>query len=1325
LALNAKAATLDQTCERAMELQLAGDTNGAQDLYRSILQAAPSHAAANYCLGMLHVQLRRPIDGMPLLLAALDAHPEIPDYWLGYLEAMLLAGHIREAAEALALGREHGLAGSAVEEFAARLNLGVPQPGASLPPVPSKSTGSLEPRARKQRTPSGRKSRSPDEHAHTLTTLVAQMRLSEALPQARKMTRRFPDQGLGWKYLGGLLWAEGSADEALSAMRTSTQLLPRDAEAHCNLGIALAAQKRSEEAEVWLRKAVSIESTFAAAHYHLGMCLERQARYAAAEASIRTAIALRPRSLGVDSEHVFSNLLYLMDYNPDHDAEFLFTEHRRFGELFEAPLRASWPRHTNVPDPDRCLRIGFVSGDFRDHPVATFMEPLLARLMRSPGLELHAYYNGSSEDRVTTRLRGYFRHWQPISAMPDAALAERIKDDHIDILVDLSGHTAMNRLPAFARKPSPIQVSWIGYPGTTGLHGMDYYLGDPHWLPPGRFDRHFVEKLVYLPAAAVFQPNAAAPPVNALPALATGRITFGSFNRLGKINAATIALWAQLLRALPESSLILADVPLDGRHNELIERFTAEGIEANRLTVQPRVAMDAYLSLHHHVDVCLDTTPYTGGTTTQHALWMGVPTLTLAGTTPAARQGAGVLGRVGLEGFTATDAADFVAKGIYWARHPAELAELRSGLRERFRHSPAQRPDLLANELESAFRCMWQRWCAGLPAETFHSAHGPARKTVEDFAPRPAAAAQPPKLPRAASRARPRDQRRQLDALQVMIAQGRHAEALGLARSMTESFPLSGLCWKTFGALLWWAGKQDEALLPMQHSARLLPGDAETQSNHGMALLHAKRVDEAVKSFERALRIDSAFAAAHYHLGLARLQQGRYAEAQASLDIAVSLKPEYLTAEVEPCHSILLFLYSHDAAIDADTLFAEHRRYGRLIEDRLEAVCPRRLNPPDPERVLRIGFVSGDLKNHAVAGFIEPVLERLRKYPGVELHAYYNETVEDEVTVRLRAHFKQWNAVALLSDPALSDLIVSHQIDILIDLSGPSGLNRLHTFARKPAPIQVSWIGYPGTTGLRAMDYYLGDRHWLPPGQFDRHFVEKLVYLPAAAIFQPEPAAPQVAALPALATGHLTFGSFNRLGKINPVTIGLWSQLLRALPASRLILAGIPQGGEPKQLIDRFAAEGVARERLDFHPRGRLETYLALHHRVDICLDTLPYNGGTTTQHALWMGVPTLTIAGTTPAGRQGAGILARVRLEEFVAADSADFVAKGVRWAAELGALAELRAGLRERCRQSPSHQPDVLVRALDAALRRMWTRWCAGLPAESFAVDAPPLVS
>jgi predicted O-linked N-acetylglucosamine transferase (SPINDLY family) len=277
-------------------------------------------------------------------------------------------------------------------------------------------------------------------------------------------------------------------------------------------------------------------------------------------------------------------------------------------------------------------------------------------------------------------------------------------------------------------------------------------------------------------------------------------------------------------------------------------------------------------------------------------------------------------------------------------------------------------------------------------------------------------------------------------------------------------------------------------------------------------------------------------------------------------------------------------------------------------------------------------------------------------------------------------------------------------------------MNRLRVFAGKPAPIQMSWVGYPGSTGLQAMDYFLCDRHWLPPGRFDRHFVEQLVYLPAAAIFQPEPASPPIGALPALAAGHITFGSFNRFGKINGATVALWAQLLRALPASVLMIAGIDLPDQRLELIQRFAAERIVGERLTFHLRSGMDSYLGLHGRVDLCLDTFPYGGGTTTHHALWMGVPTLTVAGRTPTARQAAGILALAGLDSFIAADAADFVAKGIDWADRLTELGELRAGMRERCRQSPSQRPDALVAALERAFRVMWKRWCAGSPPESF---------
>ena len=336
------------------------------------------------------------------------------------------------------------------------------------------------------------------------------------------------------------------------------------------------------------------------------------------------------------------------------------------------------------------------------------------------------------------------------------------------------------------------------------------------------------------------------------------------------------------------------------------------------------------------------------------------------------------------------------------------------------------------------------------------------------------------------------------------------------------------------------------------------------------------------------------------------------------------------------------------------------------------------------------------------------------------MHAYYNFSAEDPVTRRFKDYFAQWTPVFTLSDSALAETIRRDEIDILIDLSGHTGGNRLLTFARKPAPVQASWMGYPGTTGLGAMDYYFADRQFLPLAEFASQFTEKLVHLPANAPFLPYKSAPAVNALPASVRGHVTFGSFNRLSKVRGSTVALWSHLLRALPDARVIIGGLPEHGGAEQLVNWFAREGIDRERLTLHARSDLDTYLRLHQDVDICLDTIPYTGGTTTAHALWMGVPTLSIAGHTPAARQGAALLARAGLDNFIATDRQDFVHRGITLATDLGALAETRSGLRDRCRASKAHDPKVIADGVERALRTMWQRWCDGLAAAPFDTDS-----
>ena len=545
-----------------------------------------------------------------------------------------------------------------------------------------------------------------------LHQLDRQKRYAELEPVARLMAERYRTSGDVWTLWG--LCLMHLKKNSVPVLRIAARLLPDEAQAHINLAAALRSAGLLDEALATLQRALDIDPGSAAAHSNMGNLLASMGRVEDAVESLRRALLIEP-----SRADAFSNLLFSLSHSHATDPQSLFREHSNFGERYEAPLRARWRKHTNVQDPDRPLRVGMVSGDLYHHAVANFIEPVLRQLAGTPQLSLHVYSNRDVNDRVSQRMRGYVAEWHSIAALSDESLASRITADRIDILIDLSGHTARNRLLAFARKPAPVQVSWIGYPCTTGLTAMDYYLGDRFKFPVGQFDDQFTEAMVYLPASAPFLPFERAPDVNTLPALGNGYVIFGSFNRLAKLNPSVIRLWAQLLHALPNAILLFGGMPATFDHGHLAAWLAREGIGAERLRFHPRSDMASYLRLHHHVDICLDTFPYTGGTTSLHAMWMGVPTLTLAGRTPASRAGAAVLGRVGLEGFAADDAEDFVRKGVGWANNLPALAEIRAGMRDRFAASAVGKPAVIAEAFERALRIMWQRWCAGLPAESF------------------------------------------------------------------------------------------------------------------------------------------------------------------------------------------------------------------------------------------------------------------------------------------------------------------------------------------------------------------------------------------------------------------------------------------------------------------------------------------------------------------------------------------------------------------------------------------------------------------------------
>jgi predicted O-linked N-acetylglucosamine transferase (SPINDLY family) len=545
--------------------------------------------------------------------------------------------------------------------------------------------------------------------------------------------------------LGAILQAQRRHAEARACFERVLAIAPQMAGIHCNLGLMCIETGLWEQAETALRKAIELQPQLHQAHAGLAAVLKEKNQLAAAEASCRQALAIAPRDastlsqlgavlsaagrlkeavaclreavqLRPDDAGMHSRYLFCLTQDEEAGWDDVFRAHQAFGARFDALAQPHRQPHTHHRDPDRKLRVGFVSGDLRNHAVAYFVDPLWSAIDREQ-IEIWVYHTCGEQDFVTPHLRKSSHAWRQVEALTDDELTAQIRDDAIDVLFDLSGHTAYNRLPVFCRKPAPVQVTWLGYPNTTGLQSMDYMLCDRFNAPHGLFEHRYTEKLARVPSSSAFIQNLDAPPLNELPMLSNGHVTFGSFNRVSKLGDQVVATWARVLNRVPGSRMLIGNVSDEAVRRSLIERFARHGVTVDRLELRPKVPLNDYLRMHHEVDLVLDTWPYTGGTTTNHALWMGVPVLTIQGPSRAQCQAASGMGKMGLESWIATDTDDFVERAIRMVADPGALAELRSGMRVRWQNAPLRQPSVVARGIEAAVRLMWRRWCQGLPAE--------------------------------------------------------------------------------------------------------------------------------------------------------------------------------------------------------------------------------------------------------------------------------------------------------------------------------------------------------------------------------------------------------------------------------------------------------------------------------------------------------------------------------------------------------------------------------------------------------------------------------
>ncbi len=491
----------------------------------------------------------------------------------------------------------------------------------------------------------------------------------------------------------------------------------------------------------------------------------------------------------------------------------------------------------------------------------------------------------------------------------------------------------------------------------------------------------------------------------------------------------------------------------------------------------------------------------------------------------------------------------------------------------------------------------------------------------------------------------------------------------------------------------------EEATASYREALSLQPDHREAYAGIGTMLIRQHRMAEAEALCREALARDPSSVDAHNDLGAMLQRQGRLGEATATYRQAIALEPDNLESR-----SNLLFVLHYAARESAEIVFAEAKAYGALARSRASRPYKAWNGAPAPER-LRVGLVSGDLRQHPVGYFLEEMLARSDP-DRIQWLAYPTHPQTDELSSRLRKRLSGWSSLVGLTDERAARRIHDDGIHVLVDLSGHTRHNRLPVFEWRPAPVQITWLGYFATTGLAAMDYILADRLTLP-SQLQSQFTEKIWYLPDVRMcFTPPATAPAPAPSPALENGFVTFGCFQVHPKITDETLAAWGRILASCRRSRLRLQNdaLSDGGVVAALNARLAAQGIDPGRVDlrgFAPRAQ---YLAAYAEVDIVLDTFPYPGGTTTCEALWMGVPTLTLAGETMLARQGASLMTAAGLADWVTTSRDEYVAQAIARAGDLPGLAALRRELRSRVRGSPLFDAPRFARNLEDALWGMW---------------------
>lgn len=686
---------------RGNVLLLQGDLDGALDAFRTALQHQPDYAGAYYNIGNALLGDRQVDNAVTSYRSALQINPDYAEVHCSLGVALKEQGQLDAAVDCFrrALAIEPGL-------IEAQNNL-----GQIISAIYTAGVVDLN---------NGKPGKAMANFCRVLeiepNLLEAHYNLGNALDQlgqfenaAASFQRALaikPDFAEAHGSLGVALHKLGKIIAAAASYRRAVEIKPDYAEIHYNLGNALKDIGKLDLAVPSYRRAIEVNPSLFQAHNNLGLALQELGQLDSATASYSQALEIKP-----DFIDAIDNLLLALNYSVSHSPAHYLEQAIQFGRIVTEMVSARFTNWQGLTQPG-CLRVGLVSGDFRGHSVGHFLESLLAHINPSR-IELIAYSAQYQEDELTARIRPFFSAWHSLVGKNDEAAARMIHANGVHILIDVSGHTDHNRLPVFAWKPAPVQVSWLGLPATTGVREVDYVLGDPHATPP-EFNPHFSETVWRMPDSylCLTVPNSSVE-VTKLPARLSGQATFGSFNNLTKMTDAVVAVWARVLKSVPGSRLVLKSKQLNNPVSceQTRQRFLACGIAPDRLILGGTFASrEDHLAAYNNVDIALDTFPYPGVTTSVEALWMGVPVLCMQGNRFLSCTAASIAHNAGLPDWIAADEDDYVAKAVAFASDLERLAALRSVLREQVLASPLFDAPRFARHFEDALWGMWQKY---------------------------------------------------------------------------------------------------------------------------------------------------------------------------------------------------------------------------------------------------------------------------------------------------------------------------------------------------------------------------------------------------------------------------------------------------------------------------------------------------------------------------------------------------------------------------------------------------------------------------------------